>query len=488
MKNYSSLEGLMHRLFCIDNALSIIQWDASTNMPLKSGESRGEEIAQLSAISHKMFTDKSTADLINGAKEETAQLSEWQKRNLELIAKEYELETALDESLVINLAKQTSKTELLWREARAESNFKKLQPELEKLLTFVREAATIKSVILGRSKYEALLDQYDPDRKTSQIDNIFAILKQELPSLITKARANSRKVTLQGTYPKEKQKALGLKLMESMGFDFTQGRLDESTHPFCGGTRYDIRMTTRYDEKNPISGLMGIIHETGHALYEMNRPNECPSQLVSKGLGMALHESQSLIMEMQAGCSREFSSFLAPKFKEYLSLDISAEDLFETLTYVEPGYIRVDADEVTYPMHVILRYEIEQDLIEGRIEVADIPSLWNSKMKEYLDVEVKEDRLGCLQDIHWPSGGFGYFPTYSLGAMTAAQLMHSAKVKFPDIPQQLSRGDFSHLNLYLNDAIRSKGRLYDFSNLIIKATGSDLDPKFFLNHLKERYI
>jgi carboxypeptidase Taq len=336
---------------------------------------------------------------------------------------------------------------------------------------------------------------YDPGRKCAAIKPVYDALKQQLPELIGKILKKQSKeavLPLTNKISIEQQKAIGKRIMEVMGFDFNKGRLDVSAHPFCGGTHNDIRLTARYNENNFLSGLLAIIHETGHGLYELNLPNEYKSQPVGNAKGMAFHESQSLVMEMQASKSQEFIEFLAKLLRDEFALtgaEYSSDNLYKLSTRVSPSFIRGDADEATYPLHVILRFEIEQELIEGLLTVDDIPECWNLKMQEYLGIKPSSYSEGCLQDIHWPSGSFGYFPAYTNGAIIASMLMKKAKEENPNTLTELKDGNFTSLNLFLTNNLRSFGSLYQSAELLKVSTGhSDVQPEIFINYLSQKYL
>jgi carboxypeptidase Taq len=287
------------------------------------------------------------------------------------------------------------------------------------------------------------------------------------------------------------QRALGLKLMEAVGFDFTRGRLDISLHPFCGGATDDVRITTRYDAADFGRALMGVLHETGHALYEQGRPAGWRHQPVGAARGMSLHESQSLIVEMQACRSRQFFTYLAPLLREAFGRsgpEWSPENLHALNTRVAPGFIRVDADEATYPAHILLRYRLETAMIAGDLAVTDLPGAFNDGMRELLGLAVPDDRVGCLQDIHWPSGAFGYFPTYTLGALAAAQLFRAARTAEPALPGCLAQGDFAPLRGWLRAHVHEVGSLLGTDDLLTRATGAPLGTAAFRAHLETRYL
>lgn len=331
---------------------------------------------------------------------------------------------------------------MTWRSARPASDFAAVAPKLKIVLDLTREMAAAKAEALGVTPYDALLDQYEPGGRADSIDMLFADLESVLPGLLGEVlEAQSRRpapLRPAGPFPIETQKAVAARFMQTLGFDFTHGRLDVSAHPFCGGSADDLRLTTRYDEDDFTQSFMGVLHETGHALYEQGLPADWRRQPVGKARGMSVHESQSLLMEMIACRSRAFATYAAPILRDAFGGSgpaWEAENLYRLNTRVKPDFIRVEADEVTYPAHVILRYRLERDLIAGRLEIEDLPEAWNEGMKRLLGLTVPDDRRGVLQDIHWYDGAFGYFPTYTLGAMTAAQLFQAACEAETSIPR-----------------------------------------------------
>ena len=491
--NYTKLTAKMQKISHIYNAMGILSWDNSTYMPSKSGSARAADMATLSTIAHNLLTEDETKDLITASKDESADLNEWEKANLREIEKNYIHSSALDEELVSRSSIISSESEMAWREARKNNDFKTYSSYLEKVVEVTREIADVKSQKLLLKPYDSLIDSFSPGLCEKDIEVVFNELKSKLPSLITKIiekQKSDNPILLDNIFPAEKQEKVGLKIMEKMGFDFERGRLDTSIHPFCGGNSHDVRITTRYDEKDPLKSLMGIIHETGHALYEMNLPTNYKNQPVGRALGMAIHESQSLIMEMQVARGRFFTDIISEAMiSEFGNMPVLQPDnLYKLINKVDRSLIRVDADEVTYPMHVILRFEIEQAFMSGDLKVNDLPEIWKEKMKKYLNIEVPNDSNGCMQDIHWPAGMFGYFPSYSYGAMIASQLFESAKNNNKNIIIDLEKGNFTSINEFLNKKLRSKGRLNNFNNTMIHATGKNLDPQIFLHYLENKYM
>ncbi|KAJ6634341.1 Carboxypeptidase 1, partial [Pseudolycoriella hygida] len=431
----AKLEKEVEQICQINNVVNLLQWDIATNMPLGAAASREQEITLLSLTVQKKLKADKTIDLLKAAQSEAGQLNQWQLANLQEIDKKIANALCIDDNLYAKFVSSTTQCEVVWRQARAENNYVKLKPYLQAVLNCVQEIAKVKSQKFNCSKYDALMDEYDPDRKSSEVKEIFAVLKKNLPSLIHRVIDQQKSKTIIPLSKKisiAQQKLLAKKLMCTMEFDLNQGRLDESTHPFCGGTPYDIRLTNRYNEDNFLSGLMGVIHETGHGLYEQNLPTNYKNQLVGKAKGMAIHESQSLFMEMQVSRTKEFMEFLAKLLKDEFAVqgdEYSAENLYKLVTRVKRSFIRVNADEVTYPMHVMLRFEIEEALINDELTLDDLPEFWNKKMQEYLGVMPDNDKQGCLQDIHWPMGSFGYFPSYVNGAIIAIGVTNIGKTE-----------------------------------------------------------
>lgn len=495
ISNYLYLSKKFEQVHNIKNILNIVEWDYSTFMPSLSATNRQDDIATLSSIAHEIITSSEVQELIIKAETETSSLDHWQLANLREMKRHVTHAISISTELQKDFIKASGECEFIWREARKNNDFNQLKPYLERVVHLVKEISQAKAQCFSSSKYDALIDQYDPDSNSNNIKKIYAILKKELPNLlnqIMEKQSIEELLPITETIDANTQKAIGIKIMEKMGFNFKAGRLDESAHPFCGGTSTDVRITTRYNVNNFVNGIMGIIHETGHALYEMNLPNDYTNQYVGKARGMAFHESQSLIMEMQACRSREFIEFLAKLLRDdfgFRGKEYSSDNLFKMITRVTPSFIRVDADEVTYPLHVILRFEIEEAIFEGNLTVNEIPQLWNEKMQKYLGIIPDSFALGCLQDIHWPSGSFGYFPSYTNGAIIASMLMNSAKAQFPNINSNLVQGDFNELNLYLNQNLRNFGCLYKSGELLEKATGyEEIQSNIFINYLTEKYL
>lgn len=494
MTAYSDLAAHFGKISALSNAIGILHWDNAAMMPKGAADTRAESMALLAVLRHDMATDARVGDLLDAADGEGG-LGPWEMANIREIRRLWTVETALPADLVAATSKAVSACEMRWRTAREESDFVGLLPFLAEVLALQREIGRAKGEKLGLAPYDALLNDYEPGGRAATIDALFDDLAGFLPGFLDEVLAvQARRPAdppLEGPFPVETQRSLGLRLMTALGYDFERGRLDVSTHPFCGGADNDVRITTRYDEADFTSALMGVLHETGHALYEQGRPAGYMNQPVGAARGMSVHESQSLLIEMQACRSAEFIAFAGPIMREAFGGSGPAwepEALRRRYTRVERGFIRVDADEVTYPAHVILRYRLERAMIAGDLALADLPGAWNDGMRGLLGVTPPNDRLGCLQDIHWPSGGWGYFPTYTLGALTAAQLFDAATTADPDILPGIGRGDFSALVAWLRANVHGQGSLLETDELLTRATGRPLDADVFKRHLKRRYL
>jgi carboxypeptidase Taq len=492
---YRRLERRFRRLQALGDAESVLHWDLATMMPKGGGEARAEQLAALRTVRHAMLTADIVPDLLAEAGGDPG-LDAGERVNLREMRRLYDHASALSEDQVEALSRAVSACETAWREARADSDFGLVEDRLAIVLDRVREVAAAKGERLGVPPYDALLDEHEPGGRSATIDRLFADLEAFLPGFLGRVLARQAGeppvVRPAGPFPIEQQRRLAVRLMEAFGFDFHHGRLDVSLHPFCGGTPDDVRITTRYAEDDFTGALMGVLHETGHALYERGLPLHWRGQPAGGARGMAMHESQSLLIEMQVCRSRPFMAFLAPLLKEaFDGVDgraFAEDNLYRLYTRVEPGLIRVDADEVTYPAHVVLRYRLERAMIKGDLAVCDLPSAWNDAMRDLLGVTPPDDRLGCLQDIHWYDGAWGYFPTYTLGAMTAAQLFQAATAADPEIAAGIAAGRFAPLIRWLRDHVHSRGSLVSTDDLVTAATGRPLDTTSFERHLEARYL
>lgn len=489
---YDTLTTTWQRLHHYGHLQSIAGWDRAANMPPKGNEARAAALAEMAALMHRTVTDPALPDHLKRAEDEP--LTDLQRANLREIRRQWQASNALPEALVQRQQIAVSRCEHAWRSQRPANDWAGFLPNLKEVLAIAREEAQLLADLNGTSRYEALMDRWEPGMTTAQVDRVFGEVRRWLPGLIqqvTDRQAREPVVEPQGPFPVASQRALCEQVMKLLGFDFEGGRLDVSTHPFCGGVPEDVRMTTRFTEDNFLGSLMGTVHETGHGRYEQNLPRDLLGQPVAHARSMALHESQSLSFEMQLGSHPGFVRHLAPLVQRAFGAQpaFEPENLHRLLTRVKPGYIRVDADEVTYPAHIILRYEIERPLIEGQIEAEDVPALWDAKMKELLGIDTRGNfKDGPMQDVHWPESLFGYFPCYSLGAMYAAQWFAAMRRAMPDLDRRIGAGDLAPVFDWLRTNIWSQGSRWTTDELAIRASGEPLNPAHFKAHLQARYL
>ena len=495
MTAYTDLETRFGRLGAVEEAIAVLHWDAAAMMPPGGAAARSEQLATLRGIAHQLLTAPEIADLLDAAEGEAAALGPWQRANLREMRRRWRHAAAVPADLVEAMSRACSESETVWRTARPADDFAMALPGLERVLALTREVAAAKADALRVSPYEALLDQYEPGLATETIDDLFSEIERFLPGLLDQALAYQKSRSAppepEGPFPIALQRRAALTLMERIGFDFAHGRLDESAHPFCGGIPDDVRITTRYDEADFSKALMGTLHETGHALYQRGLPAEWRRQPVGDWRGMAIHESQSLFLEMQLCRSRAFAGFAAPLLREIfggIGDAWDAEALYRRQIRVAPGLIRVDADEVTYPAHVILRYRLERAMLARDLMPRDLPGAWAEALRSAIGVRPPSDRDGCLQDIHWYDGAWGYFPTYTLGALIAAQLFAALRQALPDIADRIGRGEFAPVFEWLRAHIHGKGSLFSTADLVQQATGAPLGTAAFERHLRQRYL
>ncbi|QZY93197.1 carboxypeptidase M32 [Pantoea dispersa] len=489
---YQELSRTFQRLARFGHLGAIAGVDMQTTMPPGGSQARGEAMAELSVFMHELLTDKRLGGLFDAAAQES--LNDVEQANLGEMQRAWRQATLLPASLVEAKSLAGSRCEHAWRSQRPANDWQGFSANLKEVVRLSREEAQLRADALGVSRYDALLDVFEPGMTSAQLDSTFGDLKSWLPDLLQKAVARQQATPIAqpvGPFAIESQKQLGLSVMATLGFDFNHGRLDVSAHPFCGGVPEDVRITTRYNENDFLSALMGVIHETGHARYEQNLPQQWRGQPVALARSTAMHESQSLFMEMQLGRSHAFLQHIHPQVVALMGDQPALErNNFIRLTQrVKPGFIRVDADELSYPAHVILRYEIERALIEGEIEVEDIPALWDEKMQQSLGIDTHGNyRDGCMQDIHWTDGAFGYFPTYTLGAMYAAQLFQAVKRAIPQVDELIQQGELQPVFDWLQQNIWQHGSRFPTQQLLINATGEALNPHYFRQHLEQRYL
>ncbi len=489
--NYQKLERRLEETSRLGGIMGILHWDQEVIMPHGAAESRARQMGVLAGTIHEKSTDPEMGKLLDALDKENS-FNGFEQCNIREARREYDMETKVPKELVMEMAELSSKGHQVWVKARSENKFSDFAPILKQLVELKKRWAEYVSPELP--PYDANIDLYERGATMAKITPVFETLKSELIPLIRDIQESDYKPDssfLSGNFPVEKQEALGRRISEEMGFAFDRGRMDVSVHPFCGGSHpTDVRITTRYRTDNFIESLYAVIHETGHGLYEQGRMEEGRDLPVSEALSMGIHESQSLFWERMIAQSPGFCNRYLPLISETfpeIFKSVSNEQLYEAVNVSEPSFIRVEADEVTYPMHVILRYEIEKGLFDGSVEIDTLPELWNSKMKEYLGIEPPSDALGVLQDTHWSGAAFGYFPSYTLGAIYASQFYKTLQQEKPDLENEIKTGNLATIRQWLNKKIHEKGRLHSVDDLVKQVTGDDLNPAVFLDYLKKKY-
>jgi carboxypeptidase Taq len=495
MSAYAQLEVRFREITRLREIQAISGWDEACMMPPGGGPGRSQALASLSILIHERLADPEIGELLNKARGSGVTLDDWQSANLTTIEREFVEATAVPADLVRANRLATLRCEQAWREARGRNDWTGIQPLLEEVVGLARQVADALADSTGLERYDALLDTYEPELRVTDIEPVFDDLKDFLPGVLDAVLGRQDEpLPLEGPFEVADQRQLCEDVMHVLGFDFDRGRFDVSHHPFCGGVPDDTRITTRYEESSFLESLMAICHETGHALYQQGLPLAWREQPVGDSLGAAIHESQSLLMELQVCRGREFIEFIASVVRKHFDRSDddpawSEENLYRHATRVKRGFIRVDADEITYPLHVILRFELERQLLNGSLAVKDLPEAWNGAMERYLGLSTRgNDADGCMQDVHWYAGLFGYFPTYTLGALGAAQWYATANDQLPDLLPAIGRGELTPLLDWLRTNIHGRGRQTTLQPLFEEVTGSRLDAGFFKRHLAARYL
>ncbi len=491
---YEQLEQEFRRLHAFRGALSLLRWDAAVMMPRGSADVRGEQLAALETEHHALLTTPKVARLLERAEAGASQLDDWPLANLHEMRRQRDHAIATPPSLIARLAKATARAEVYWVEAKKANDFKLLAPHLAEVVHLVRDKAALLGQARGLAPYDALVDGFTPGISTADIDTIFKALSRKLPGLINEAievQADHAPIPLTGKFTVARQRSLSVDVLKALGFPFDRGRLDESEHPFTEGVPGDIRVTTRFDLNDPFSGLLGAVHETGHAMYDLGLPLKWRDQPVGRDRGLALEESQSLLFEMNLCRSRSFVKYLRPLLEKYLQVsgpEWEEANLYRHLIRVRRSCIRMDADELTYPVHIMLRYELEKKILEGSLPVVDLPEAWNANLEQRLNIRPANDVDGCLQDIHWAVGHFGYFPSYVLGAVIAGQLNEAMRAARPALDEEIAAGRFGGVMDWLGDNVHGVGARLPVQELIKQATGKPLTAGAYLRYLEAKYL
>lgn len=491
---YETLYERLAELAHLNSCLALLQWDQEVFMPPKASQARANTISYLSVLAHEKILDLNKGKALTRLLREA---SEHPGIHESIIVREawrtYDRERKLPRAFVQELSALCSTAQVRWAEARKKSDFSLFLPQLKRMVELKRQEAEY--IGYKDSPYDTLLDIYEPGLTSKQITPLFNelgdFLKPFVNVLTNSPDAPPTSAIFKGVFPIEKQRAFNQLLTEKIGFDLEAGRLDISTHPFTTSFHpCDVRLTTRYDESNILYAIGSTIHEMGHGLYEQGLPVEHFGTPLCESISLGIHESQSRIWENNIGKSLAFWEYFYPRLQKQFPKpfrSISLDTFYRVINRVQPSLVRMESDEVTYNLHIIIRFEIEKGLIEGKIRVKDLPEVWNAKMKEYLGIKVPNDRLGVLQDVHWSSGEIGYFPTYALGNLYAAQFYHAAHKQIPDLEKQMKKGNFAPLREWLRNNIHAPGKTYTSDELIKKVSGEPLQTKYFVEYLSEKY-
>lgn len=499
-QNYNKLLAKSKEFILAMTIHALVEWDMETKMPPKAVNLRSQQLAMLSQLEHKLSTDPEIGDLIEKIRKhpDYDSLNEVEKRNVHLIKKNYDEMTKLPEELVAEIARQSAVTVNVWKKAKDAKNYSMFKPELEKLVELKKKAAEILMEVKGTATpYDALIDMHEPTMTSDMITKLFDELRTGLISITKKCLASPKQPDesfLSRKLPVDIQQKISNSIAKIIGYDIDSsnagGRIDETEHPFTTGYYDDVRITTHYFEDNFASSLFSVLHEGGHAMYDQNLRAEWMFQPVGTGCSYGFHESQSRFVENIFGRSREFWSFFLPELKKLtgeIYSDITLDKFVHAINAVKPSKIRIEADEVTYCLHVIVRFNIERDLFADKITVAELPEIWNQKYAEYLGVKIENDSEGVMQDTHWGLGYFGYFPTYALGNIYSGQLLAKMQKDMPEWENHAAKGNFQPIKQWLTKNVHSYGNLYDPPDLIKKITGEQINVKHYLEYLNEKY-
>lgn len=498
--NYDKLIEKAKAIVTLQSTAAILRWDMETKMPPKGITLRSEQLALLMGIEHKMITDPEIGTLLEKIEKhpDYDSLDATRRRNAYLIRKNYDEQTKLPKELVVETERQRAITVDTWKKAKAAQDFSMFKPKLEKLVNLRKRAADIlMEVKQTATPYDALIDIYEPKMTSEMITRIFNELREGLVLIIKKCQVAPKQpdaTVLQRKVPIDIQHKISNSLVRFIEYDVESkkagGRIDETEHPFTTGYYHDVRITTHYYEENFASSVFSVLHEGGHAIYDQNLNPEWIYQPIGDGCSLGFHESQSRFVENIVGRSREFWVYFLPKLKELtgkIFSDVDLDTFVFVINRVKPSKIRVEADEVTYCLHIIIRFEIERDLMADKVTIADLPEIWNQKYKDYLGVDIENDSEGVMQDTHWAGGALGYFPTYALGNIYSGQILAQMRKHLPDWKGQIAEGNFHNVKQWLIENVHRYGNLYDPADLIKKIASEEINAKHYLDYLNEKY-
>ncbi len=486
---YEQLTSEIEQITAVESASGVLSWDQQVMMPAGGTPARSKQLSTLSSLSHELLVDGEVGDLLEEL--DDADLTDDQAAVVREVRRKYERAERVPTELVAKISETTSEALNAWESAKADDDFEAFAPYLETLVELKREYA--EHIDPDADPYAVLFADYEPWLPLDQAEDILTELRETLVPLIEDIRASDASLAtdaFSGTYPEETQEALSRDVLSTLGYDWDHGRLDTSSHPFTSGNQFDARVTTRFDESDPLGALTATIHEFGHAWYNLGLPKDEFGTPLGTSRDLSVHESQSRLWENHVGRSKPFWEHTLPTVKEHFDGvdDLTAQEAYEAANQVyEDNFIRVEADELTYHMHIIIRFEIERELISGELDVADVPDRWNDLYEEYLGIRPETDSVGCLQDIHWSHGSFGYFPTYSLGSVMAAQLFAAAEDDLGSLDDRIRAGEFDDLTQWLRENVHQHGQRYRTNDLVVEATGEDFTASYFLEYVTEKY-
>ena len=486
---YSQLLDRYGRIANVGHAQGLLSWDQQVMMPSGGTPARSRQLSTLSAIGHELLVDEETGRLLSEM--DDAELTAEQAATVREIRREYEREVQVPTELVERISRTSSEALEAWEQAKENDEFDTFAPHLRELVELKREYA--EQIDPDREPYEVLFEEYEPCLPLDHATRILDRVREQLVETIEEIKTSDADVTTDafaGSYDADRQEQLARDALDLLGYDWDRGRLDTSAHPFTSGTQFDSRITTRFDESDPLGALTSTIHEFGHATYQLGLPTDDYGTPLGEARDLSVHESQSRLWENHVGRSRAFWELFLPTFKSQFpgAENVSVQEAYEAANQVyEDNLIRVEADELTYHLHILIRFEIERALIAGDLDVAEVPEVWNDTYEQYLGVRPDTDAEGCLQDIHWSHGNFGYFPTYTLGSVMAAQLFDAADEDIPDLDGNVRRGEFEPLHEWLTDNVHRHGKLYETNELVEEATGSEFTAEAFLGYVDRKY-
>lgn len=487
---YDELVSRLRRIHTIYSVADLLSWDEQVNLPSGAAEQRSAQLAVMAELQHEAASSVRIGELLQCIEQSDTAFNPDARSVLVQARKDYDRAVRLPGDFVREKAEHSSRAFHAWAEAKPRSDFASYAPFLEKHLILAKREAEYLG--WGDRPYDYMLDLHDPGMNTEALARIFGELRQELVPFakqVVDSPVKPDSAFLRG-FDVNVQREFVREVTTRIGFDYSKGRLDTSMHPFCSGSGLDIRMTTRFDPDTPLDSLFSAIHESGHGLYEQGLPVQHLGTALGMAAGMGAHESQSRLWENQVARSAGFWCYFEPLLRSRFPAqlrDVNSDDLYLAINAVAPTLIRVDSDEVTYNLHILLRFEIERRLFSGELSVADLPCAWRQASRDLLGLEPESDREGVLQDVHWSSGAFGYFPSYSIGNMLAAQLWYKVREEVPDLDHRLASGDFETLLAWLRSHIHVHGRRFGVLELTRRATGAELSPKPLMRYLRERY-